>query len=861
MVNDPVSRFAWAFNDPAFSDVQLVLRADTAGADGGGEFCASIGACECNRQANTSGFNHRDVSHHTARRACSKASTAEAQKSINSKMPSLASASVNTPALSRGSKWMTSEPTITEVRIHAHSIILASSSEMMRSWLSRWSEKHLDAETDSLSDTQRYGSERRRRLIPRLNVELAPNELAAGQAVVRFMYTQALDGVEDDEELLACMLLADRWLLPDCVAACAGRLHSTPAGSLSWRVRAALLALPLGLSAASPALAQLQTRAEASLMRTFRCPELILDDPDNRLLLLSLPPARLEQLLLSRQDVQVTSENVILALLSAWLQHNCPSHTIHCHTNRTCCANPCGGSTLAPSAATAATAAAANVVTECGMDLSGRKGGAATATGHCGFMDFGSGCRCEQEPRGGGGGGGGGGWDSWEGGLEGLVGVAGPPEVEALLRLVRYRDLTPHYRSSVAPSLPGLRLLRLHHVLLAEASEAAGAVGAAGAASLSSSSSLSSSCAEPPSRAPPRDFVSPDSPSTAESTSAVNILPTSQPLTQPPQQEHHHRHHLGQQQQPQVKLPAHPDLHVQQQQQQQQQGDTTFDTLVPRTSSLESGDAATAAVTAGGEAAGATHSSGAAAVGASQTIGLCRAGSGSGGEAGATYVDEGANVMGNSSANSTSSSTSRSSPGSGTGSRMAPETTLLPKPQTARSPVSAAAVSTSPPLPSAKNWLPPETETETETETDRVVSVMTPGLAPGPAAAAAVAASRTTTSLPRRLPYSMFRRIEWTRDVRDVRLHLTGVGGPLLSCEASSGLQLSPPAFLGGYCWHVATRFVPATAAASAGSPLRPPSNTVTAAPTSVSFSPLSSSPSSGRRQLQLGVVCTSPPG
>ncbi|GIL66894.1 hypothetical protein Vafri_20369 [Volvox africanus] len=848
MVNGPVSRFAWAFNDPAFSDVQLVLRAATAGDNSGGGFCASVRSCDCNWQANTSGCNQRDVSHHTTRRACTKASKPEAQKSENYKIPTSGSDSMNTPAALRGSKWIPSGQTITEVLIHAHSIILASSSEMMRSWLSRWSDKQLDAETDSLSDAhiQSYGSERRRRrLVLRLNVDLAPNELAAGQAVVRFMYTQALDGVEDDEEILACMLLADRWLLPDCVAACAARLQSTPAGSLSWRVRAALLNLPLGLSAASPHLAQLQTRAEASLMRTFRCPELILDDPDNRLLLLSLPPDRLEQLLLSRQDVQVTSENVVLALLSAWLQHNCPPHTIPCNT---CCVDSHGrgGSTLAP---TAATAAAANLATEYGSTLAlsaWRNGDVAAATGQWGFPNCDGGRLYEQEPRGGSGGGGGGGWDG-EGGLEGSVGgAAGPPELEALLRLVRYRDLTPHYRTTVAPFLPGLRLLRLHHVLLAEASAAAvgGAVIAAGAAASSSSSSaLSSSlAAEPPSRAPQRDAVPLDTSSStsSESTPAVNIMTTSQPLTQqPPQQHHHHRHQLGHDhQQPQSKLSVHPDPHPQQQQQ-QQYSDTTFGASVFRTSSLEPGDAITAAVTAAGRtAAGSTHSSnGVVAVEALQTIGLCLAGSDSGGEAGTTFVSEGDSVMGNSSANSTST-------------RMAPETTALTNLQTARSPVSAAtaAAPPPPPPPSATISLP------TDTDTDRVVSVMTPGLAPGAAAAAAVTASQLpTTSLPRRLPYSMFRRIEWTRDIRDVRLHLTGVGGPLLGCEAASGLQLSPPAFLGGYYWHVATRFVPA-------SPPLPPSGTVTAAPSSASFSPFpSSSSSSGRLQLQLGVVCTSP--
>ncbi|EFJ41028.1 hypothetical protein VOLCADRAFT_99049 [Volvox carteri f. nagariensis] len=186
-------------------------------------------------------------------------------------------------SLAAGGKGCASHQPRTEIRIHAHSIILASCSEMMRSWLSRWSDRHSDDEEPDADGDE---------------LDTFPQLDSSASHL-------SLDGVEEDEELLTCMLLADRWLLPDCVSACAARLQATPAGSLCWRVRAALLALPLGLSAASPPVAQLQARAEASLMRAFRCPELILEDADNWRLLLSLPADRLKQLLLERQDVQV----------------------------------------------------------------------------------------------------------------------------------------------------------------------------------------------------------------------------------------------------------------------------------------------------------------------------------------------------------------------------------------------------------------------------------------------------------------------------------------------------------------------------------------------------------------------------
>ncbi|GIM10661.1 hypothetical protein Vretimale_14254 [Volvox reticuliferus] len=760
MVGSPVNRFAWAFNDPAFSDVQLVLRAANTDADARGVFCASNIPCDCNRQTNASGYNQRDVSDHPARRACTKAFTPDAKKSEINKVPISGSATVTAPAALRGGKWIPLGQTNTEVRIYAHSIILASCSEMMRSWLSRWSEEHPDPDTDSLSDAQtsRHGAERRRRLVLRLDMELAPNELAAGEAVIRFMYTQALDGVEDDEELLACMLLADRWLLPDCVAACAARLQSTPAGSLSWRVRAALLALPLGLSAASPHVAQLQARAEASLMRTFRCPELILDDPDNRRLLLSLPPDRLEQLLLSRQDVQVTSENVVLALLSAWLQHNCHP-IIQCNTNRTCsvgkysscdsgrCGSCCARGDPSNAAFSAASAAAANIATGQGRGLCGLSGDAATATrqrscdcSECGNRRYG------QEPRGDSGGGrrGAGGWDWGGGGLEGAVGAAGSPELEALLRLVRYRDLTPHYRSTVAPFLPGLRVLRLHHVLLAEASAAADAVTATGAADASSLPRRE----EPPSSVlrgvvPCGDAIIPDTSSDYESTPMTVVPATSQPLIQPPLPHNHYCHHHHQQQQ--VEVLAHPEPRP-------QHIGTTCKTSMSCTGSQESGDATAVAVAAAGRRdTGSTHSSfvKAAAAEASQVIGLCHNGSGSGGDGGTTSMEEHRSMMGNN--NGRANSTSSLCTGPGTGVRTALETTALSNPQTATGLVSGAATAAAPlPFPSAMNSLPRDL-------------VMTPD----------AAVHRSVPSLPRRLPYNMFRLIEWTRDIRDVRLHLT----------------------------------------------------------------------------------------
>ncbi|GLC50714.1 hypothetical protein PLESTB_000411400 [Pleodorina starrii] len=654
----------------------------------------------------------------------------------------------------------------------AHSIILASCSEMMRSWLSRWSEEHPREEQEQ-GEPHTQPDRRRRRLALLLDLDLGPGELAAGEAVVRFMYTQTLEAVEDDEELLACMLLADRWLLPDCVAACAARLQSTPAGSLSWRVRAALLGLPRGLSAASPHVAQLQARAEGSIMRTFRCPELVLDDSDHLHLLLSLPADRLEQLLLARQDVQVTSENVVLVLLSAWLQHNCPHP--HLHPGQAASSSNSGSDISGSSTSGAGDWAPCGDGRCCSCSdgpSNGRSGSASEAEE---ALPAAAGGSEGDSPEGvavlGGGGGGGG-------------GGVGPPEVESLLRLVRYDQLTPHYRTTVAPSLPGLRELRLHHMLLAEASAAAAAAAAAASAAADAGGAELATADTAP--------------------AAVAAAPAAAATVAPAEA-----------------AAAAADAYA---------------SACCSTSTSTSTFTSTCTCISGGE--------------------RCSSGPGSGGDAACDSPIE--------------------APTAGLAQQAAAAHPSQPQPARSEpacmSDAGSAALSRSVSGASGVLILAALTSGDVSGNVNvnkgpRCCSScgeVVEAAGPLAACAADVPAPPAPPRLPRRLPYSTSRRIEWTRDIRDVRLHLTGVGGPQLGGEAA----VSPPVFLGGYCWHLATRFVTASAAAADGA--RTAAAAAAAAVAGAAATPAAGaaavpgagwSASAGRLQLQLGVVCTAPWG
>ncbi|GFR49225.1 hypothetical protein Agub_g11144, partial [Astrephomene gubernaculifera] len=338
------SNFAWLFNNISFSDTVLILRAPQTVSSGlpgplpyhvGGSTSHQTssselqGVCcraDMDRRSRGAALVNSGLDRSTSRNQSSSISllansihglareTGLVPEGGSPKVPS-------TTCVTRGSDHNASAPPFDEIQLYAHSVILASSSEMLHSWLSRWGQQQQQQEEQGEEEggmeegggdmededqgrqrgnggqedeqqqqqlcqrcrqrlgtqpekrqqqqRQRRRQQQRPRFSHRLVLDVGAGELSAGLAVVRFMYTQTLDGIDDDEQLLRCLLLADRWLLPDCAAACAAALQATPASSLSWRVRAALAGLPGGLAAANPLLAQLQCRAETALMRTF----------------------------------------------------------------------------------------------------------------------------------------------------------------------------------------------------------------------------------------------------------------------------------------------------------------------------------------------------------------------------------------------------------------------------------------------------------------------------------------------------------------------------------------------------------------------------------------------------------------
>ncbi|PNH02538.1 hypothetical protein TSOC_011477 [Tetrabaena socialis] len=133
----PISRFAWAYDDPTFSDVVLVLSASS-----GEGFAAQGGANQPASQEKQLGSGPRQ---HRSSPELLAAQDGERGDGGVRGMPAAAAQQTRSGSgamAAHGTKVSRAAAATTVVwsrRVHAHSIILASCSEMMRCWLSRWS--------------------------------------------------------------------------------------------------------------------------------------------------------------------------------------------------------------------------------------------------------------------------------------------------------------------------------------------------------------------------------------------------------------------------------------------------------------------------------------------------------------------------------------------------------------------------------------------------------------------------------------------------------------------------------------------------------------------------------------------------
>lgn len=85
MVSGTVSRFAWAFNDPAFSDVCLVLHTSNFDDNIGYKKSPVIDPYGCNRRNHTCSAGQLDDRIHSARRGCARTPAANAHDSCEAK--------------------------------------------------------------------------------------------------------------------------------------------------------------------------------------------------------------------------------------------------------------------------------------------------------------------------------------------------------------------------------------------------------------------------------------------------------------------------------------------------------------------------------------------------------------------------------------------------------------------------------------------------------------------------------------------------------------------------------------------------------------------------------------------------------
>ncbi|KAG2425290.1 hypothetical protein HXX76_013871 [Chlamydomonas incerta] len=873
-------RFSWLYNSEAHSDVQLVLRSG----DGAPLYKAS-------------GFNA------AARASAGAGGPPRPQGQVDAGPSSVCGSAHGDVAV-----------------IDAHSVVLATSSDMMRSWLSgRWGSSHDSGSSNSsstVSGATGCGCIASGRHVLTLRVEAG--EMEAAQAVVRWMYTQELgppaaaaerrcgppcgpsssssdaDGADDADDadagpdahmhLLTCMLLADRWLMGACAQQAAALLAAVgPAGGLSWRVRAALLALPPALAAASPhpEMADLTARVEASVRRSLRVPELAWEDAGTRRLVAALPAGRLADLLLRRpgsadaaiphqqhqhlhqhqqqqqqrqqqqgstggsnggssgevmaadggaagaQQLAVSSEDVVLTALEHWFRHQ--PFALHLRGGG-------GSSSGSGSGSSSGCCCVANWRCEPVPQPPGLAGGGGAAAADdraeaAAKMEAEVEVEAEVEAEAG---------AALAGSKEEVCGqedeeeeaaeeaateVAAAEEAAAaaavLLPWVRYDLLTDHFRAAVAPWLPGLCGLRLHRDLLAAAHR-------------------------PPAAAP--GGSGPD----CRRRPAIDAI---QPPTQPPAASSH---------QPSCPLPT-EQLQAQAQAQPMSTSLQTPPTQMPT-------PAPTPTPTAQAQAAGNI---------------ACSTPSGS-------------------SSSSSSSSSIENSP---------PRTRASTGNAGREQPAAAVREEAQQQLQQHHQQL------ATEAATDAAAAVAPDTGQFGPARAHCWGGGR--------VPYRAVRRIDWNRPACDVRIELTGVGGfagdgrglappspatrSLLaalrllqarpggsgttagsghsnskgssSCGTGSALHLSPGLHLGGYCWHLATRVVAlgrkkprlppapvtpaAPVAAVAGVAAAAAAATVEAAPDTAAAAAAAAAvaataawlptAASAWLQLQVGLVCSAP--
>ena len=143
-------------------------------------------------------------------------------------------------------------------------------------------------------------------------------ERAAAEAMLRCAYSGAAPAGAAPEELLATMVLADRYQLRHCVEVCRRAILATDASRMSWQAVLALLHLPPGLQEVE-AFGSLAEKAHQRVWQDFGNLDAAFQRAPLRRAFLQLPRAAVERLV-AADALRAVSENAVYLAVSSWLR-------------------------------------------------------------------------------------------------------------------------------------------------------------------------------------------------------------------------------------------------------------------------------------------------------------------------------------------------------------------------------------------------------------------------------------------------------------------------------------------------------------------------------------------------------------
>ncbi|GBF88316.1 hypothetical protein Rsub_01028 [Raphidocelis subcapitata] len=143
-------------------------------------------------------------------------------------------------------------------------------------------------------------------------------EREAAEMMIRAAYAGDVPADATPEQLLACMVLADRYALRGVVEACRCAIHAVDSARVSWPTTLALLHLPPGLQEVD-AFSTLAEKAYQRVWSDFHNLDAAFQRASLRAAFLQLPRGAVEHLVRAH-ELRCVSENAVFLAVASWLR-------------------------------------------------------------------------------------------------------------------------------------------------------------------------------------------------------------------------------------------------------------------------------------------------------------------------------------------------------------------------------------------------------------------------------------------------------------------------------------------------------------------------------------------------------------